>query len=112
MLFSLISLPNISKWNTNNLKQLKSLFSDCNLLLSLPDLTKWNNYDENAINSTPNYDLINFFSNDNNNFDAFEISLDELNPEEINKIVNLVPDYESLGEKLFNKLRRFYNLDI
>ncbi len=50
--------------------------------------------------------------NNNNNLDNFEISLDELTPEEIYKIVNLVPDYESLGEKLFNKLRRFYNLDI
>ena len=57
---SLVSLPNISKWKTNNLKQLSSLFSDCNLLLSLPDLTKWNNYDENAINSKPKYNLINF----------------------------------------------------
>ena len=78
--------------------------------LSLPDLTEWNNYDENAINSKPKYNLINFLNS--NNLDNFEISLDELNPEEINKIVNLFPDYDSLAEKEFDKLRRFYNLDI
>ena len=79
--------------------------------LSLPDLTGWNNYDKNALKSTYNYNLINFLNNDNNNFDNFELSLDDLSPEEYNDIDNLIYDYEFIGEKSMDKLNRFYNLE-
>ena len=37
---SLISLPDISKWNTSNVKNIASMFSRCNLLISLPNISK------------------------------------------------------------------------
>ena len=39
---SLISLPDISKWNTSNVNYMNFMFSGCNSLISLPDLSKWN----------------------------------------------------------------------
>ena len=39
---SLISLPDLSKWNTNNVTQMRSMFYGCKSLISLPDLSKWN----------------------------------------------------------------------
>ena len=38
---SLISLPDISKWNISNVKDMGSMFSGCNSLISLPDISKW-----------------------------------------------------------------------
>ena len=39
---SLISLPDISKWNTNNVECMSYMFSRCSSLISLPDISKWN----------------------------------------------------------------------
>ena len=39
---SLISLPDISKWNTLNVESMSDMFSGCNSLISLPDISKWN----------------------------------------------------------------------
>ena len=39
---SLISLPDLSKWNTSNVNYMNFMFSGCNSLISLPDLSKWN----------------------------------------------------------------------
>ena len=39
---SLLSLPNISKWITNNITNMSYMFYGCSLLLSLPDISKWN----------------------------------------------------------------------
>ena len=39
---SLLSLPDISKWNTSNVNEMNSMFSKCNSLISLPDISKWN----------------------------------------------------------------------
>ena len=39
---SLSSLPDISKWNTNNVTNMNCMFSWCSSLLSLPDISKWN----------------------------------------------------------------------
>ena len=36
------SLPDISKWNTGNVINMKSLFSGCNSLTSIPDIGNWN----------------------------------------------------------------------
>ena len=38
----LSSLPDISKWNTQNVKDMNSMFCYCKLLSSLPDISKWN----------------------------------------------------------------------
>jgi surface protein len=39
---SLISLPDISKWNTTNVINMKKMFYNCSSLISLPDISKWN----------------------------------------------------------------------
>ena len=39
---SLTSLPDISKWNTNNVINMSSIFCKCSSLSSLPDISKWN----------------------------------------------------------------------
>ena len=39
---SLISLPDISKWNTNNVTDMSWMFCRCESLISLPDISKWN----------------------------------------------------------------------
>ena len=39
---SLSSISDISKWNTNNVKDMSGMFSFCSSLSSLPDISKWN----------------------------------------------------------------------
>ena len=38
----LSSLPDISKWNTNNVTNMSYMFYECKQLSSLPDISKWN----------------------------------------------------------------------
>ena len=38
---SLLSLPDISKWNTNNITDMSDMFYECSSLISLPDISKW-----------------------------------------------------------------------
>ena len=38
---SLISLPDISKWDSKNITDMNCMFSNCILLKSLPDISKW-----------------------------------------------------------------------
>ena len=38
---SLKSLPDISKWNTSKVTNMSNMFGGCNLLKSLPDISKW-----------------------------------------------------------------------
>ena len=35
-------MPDISKWNTNNIINMDFMFARCKSLLSLPDISKWN----------------------------------------------------------------------
>ena len=37
---SLVSLPDISKWNIKNVTNMNLMFVGCNSLISLPDLSK------------------------------------------------------------------------
>ena len=39
---SLLSLPDISKWDTGNVNNMICMFCGCSSLTSLPDLSKWN----------------------------------------------------------------------
>ena len=39
---SLTSLPDISKWNTNNVMNKYYMFYGCSSLSSLPGISKWN----------------------------------------------------------------------
>ena len=38
---SLLTLPNISKWNTKNVKVMNYIFFGCSSLLNLPDINNW-----------------------------------------------------------------------
>ena len=38
---SLISLQDISKWDTKNVLAMCEMFKDCSSLTSLPDISKW-----------------------------------------------------------------------
>jgi len=38
----LSSLPDISKWNTNNITNIESMFELCSSLIELPDVSIWN----------------------------------------------------------------------
>jgi surface protein len=37
----LLNLPDISKWNTGNIKSISKIFENCISLKSLPDISKW-----------------------------------------------------------------------
>ena len=39
---NLRSLPDISKWDTSNVTNMKNMFSYCKLLTALPDISNWN----------------------------------------------------------------------
>ena len=39
---SLLSLPDISKWNTNKVNDIIYIFDCCKFFISLPDLSEWN----------------------------------------------------------------------
>ena len=39
---SLLSLPDISNWNTTNVTNMSHMFFECNSLLSLSDISNWN----------------------------------------------------------------------
>ena len=39
---SLISLPDISEWNTSNVSEMSCIFCSCSSLSSLPDISNWN----------------------------------------------------------------------
>ncbi len=45
---SLISLADVSKWNTENVTNMRGIFNGCKSLESLPDISKWNT--ENVTN--------------------------------------------------------------
>ena len=38
---SLISLPDISKWNTSNVENMESMFYSCSELVNIPNISKW-----------------------------------------------------------------------
>ena len=38
----LSSMPDISEWNTSNVTKMKGMFNNCKSLSSLPDISKWN----------------------------------------------------------------------
>ena len=48
---SLTSLPDISKWNTQNVTNMNSMFSECKSLKSKPDISKWNTQNVTDMNN-------------------------------------------------------------
>ena len=49
---SLLYLPDISKWNLTNVKNINGIFSECSSLIGLSDRSNWFNYNRN-IDYTP-----------------------------------------------------------
>ena len=47
---SLLSLPDISKWITNNITVMSHMFYGCSSLLFLPDISNWNTNNITKIN--------------------------------------------------------------
>ena len=47
----LISLPDISKWDTNKVNNMSYMFYNCKLLLTLPDISTWNTKNVTNMNS-------------------------------------------------------------
>ena len=37
----MISIPDISKWDTSNVTQFREIFVNCSSLISIPDISKW-----------------------------------------------------------------------
>ena len=52
---SLSSLPDISKLNTSNVTNMSCMFSGCSSLLSLPDISNWNTSNVKTMNSMFSY---------------------------------------------------------
>ena len=48
---NLTSLPDIYKWNINNLTNMNNLFNNCTSLSSLPDISKWNTINVTNMNT-------------------------------------------------------------
>ena len=46
---SLKSLPDISNWKIDNVKQMENMFKGCNSLLSFPDISKWDFSNVNSL---------------------------------------------------------------
>jgi len=64
-------LPDISKWNVNNILNLNSLFFNCSSLISLPDISKWNIFNSNIKISDEHYKYI---FEDEDRFDSESLS--------------------------------------
>ena len=47
---SLASIPNLSKWNINNVYEMNSFLEACSLLISLPNFSKWKVENKSTIN--------------------------------------------------------------
>jgi len=104
---SLISLPDISKWNTNNLKNVNPIFPDCTLSLNIPDISKWKNYKEDIMKISPYYNLIikiNMFLDIH--YDLYDFLFDDSNPD-IFKLYDY--DYEFLLNNIKKSLKDFMN---
>jgi surface protein len=48
---SILSLPDLSKWDINNTINISWIFSGCSSLTYLPNISKWNNYKANKTES-------------------------------------------------------------
>ena len=40
--YSLLCLPDITKWNISNVKYMFSIFENCKSLIKVPDIPNWN----------------------------------------------------------------------
>ena len=104
---SLKSLPDISKWNTTNVKDMSYMFYGCSSLSSLPDISKWN--------TTNVTDMSGMFSN----YSSLD-SLPDISKSEIEKfkstfglfvnynLLKSLPGISHLNEKIGNYMSNNY----
>ena len=96
---SLISLPDISKWDTNIVINMKKMFAGCSSLISLPDISNWNlNYCTNINEIFDDCSKLNTFPN-------------MIKPKisDINEMIRIYRIYLSLSSLfLFQKLKKKY----
>ena len=102
---SIISLPNISKWNTSNVENMSYMFNGCKQLKLLPDISKWN------INNTNN---MNYMFNECDSL----VSIADLSKWNIDKINNmslgcpsLLSNFEKLNDNNLKRKNSNYMLD-
>ena len=101
---SLIKIPDISKWNTSNLKSMNELFYNCTSLINVPDLSKWKIDKINDIQLNKNSETsiqleISGTSSTNRNINSISNDLiSDYNTISSNKIV-----YNSLDNNIFDK---------
>ena len=55
---SLISIPDISNWNTSKVDNMNNMFYGCRALISLPDISKWNTSNVRQMKFIKNYFFI------------------------------------------------------
>ena len=56
---TLISLPDISNWNTENVTDMSNMFNECSSLITLSDISKWNT--ENVTNMSSMFSGLNHY---------------------------------------------------
>ena len=98
---SLVYIPDISKWNTNNVTDIFEMFEGCTSLSSFPDISKWN------INKIKNINVSDMFSSsflkeEFSNFNNFS------NKNNLNKINNSL-DSEKYSEENNNNNKNLFN---
>ena len=112
---SLISLPNISKWNLTNVVNMSYLFSNCESLLSLPDLSRWdifnNDYVQNLFENCfslliiPDINLIKNNNNETKKMNLLQnITKSKLKKNEIVNIIKII-DFKNYKLKKENKIK-------
>ena len=112
---SLISLPNISKWNLTNVVNMSYLFSNCESLLSLPDLSRWDifnlDYVQNLFENCfslliiPDINLIKNNNNETKKMNLLQnITKSKLKKNEIVNIIKII-DFKNYKLKKENKIK-------
>ena len=119
---SLVTIPDISIWKTDNLKEINEMFYGCSSLLFYPDISKWN-YKFNKIKKEDFYSSSNnlnskqkesyLFSCSDNSLSNISVltsnnNLNDLNINKINNNINF-DKYSSYRDELNDYYNDFYN---
>ena len=112
---SLITLPNILKWNPNNSININSIFVDCSSLIDIPDISKWNININKKNDSKPQNQFYqssyfsSLISKKESSFNSKElISEGNDSSEEINIIQEYIQNEDNFNENLEDYYDNFY----
>ena len=81
----LLSLPDLAKWNLDNVEEFNNMFKDCDSLSNKPSIIKWKISDHdlakknnsNSIISSANFSIINSSKRESSGFATNNINLNE-----------------------------------